>query len=225
MSVEANLPAPGSTERTTGHRLNDRAVFDREAMYEILDSTVLCHVGLVFDHQPYVLPMGFARVGDEILLHGSTGSRFMREMAAGAPVCVTITLLDGIVVARSNFESSMNYRSVVIFAAAREITGDAKESALDALSDGLVPGRVAEVRPATRKELAATTVLALPLDETSVKIRTGGAEDNPSDLGQGVWAGVLPLRTVVGTPEPADEEAAALPLPQSVLDWIEFPKA
>ena len=225
MSAETQLPAPGSTERTKGHRLNDRAVFDREAMYEILDSTVLCHVGLVFDHQPYVLPMGFARVGDELLLHGSSGARFMREMAAGAPVCVTVTMLDGIVVARSNFESSMNYRSVVVFGAAREITGEAKESALDALSDGLVPGRVAEVRPATKKELAATMVLALPLDEASVKVRDGGVEDNPDDLGKGVWSGVLPLRMVVDTPVPTDDEAAALPLPQSVLDWIESPKA
>ncbi|MEN9606629.1 MAG: hypothetical protein RL605_457 [Actinomycetota bacterium] len=194
-------------------------------MYEVLDATVLCHVGLVFDHQPVVLPMAFARVGDELLLHGSTGSRFMREMAAGAPVCVTVTLLDGIVVARSNFESSMNYRSVVIYGAAREVTGEAKESALDALSDGLIPGRVAEVRPATKKELAATTILALPLDETSVKVRSHGVEDNPDDLGKGVWAGVLPIRTVIATPEPADDEAAALPLPPSVLDWIENPKA
>ena len=224
-TASGELPNPGSTERTRVHRLGDRAVHDRQAMYEILDSTVLCHVGLVFDHQPFVLPMGFARVGDEILLHGSTGARFMRELAAGAPACVTVTMLDGLVVARSNFESSMNYRSVVIFGAAREITGDEKAKALDALSDGLVPGRVAEVRPATKKELAATTIVALPLDEASVKVRDGGVDDNPSDIGTGVWAGVVPLRVVAGEPIAADEDAAGLPIPQSVKNWIARPKA
>ncbi len=220
-----NLPNPGSTDRTQIHRLGDRAVHDRAVMYEILDSTVLCHVGLVFDHQPFVLPMGFARVGDELLLHGSTGARFMREMAAGAPVCVTVTMLDGLAVARSNFESSMNYRSVVVFGAAREITGDDKAKALDALSDALIPGRVAEVRPATKKELAATTILALPLDEASVKVRDGGVEDNPSDIGTGVWAGVVPPRVVADEPIAADDDAAGLPIPQSVKDWIARPKA
>lgn len=220
-----NLPNPGSTDRTQIHRLGDRAVHDRAVMYEILDSTVLCHVGLVFDHQPFVLPMGFARVGDELLLHGSTGARFMREMAAGAPVCVTVTMLDGLVVARSNFESSMNYRSVVVFGAAREITGDDKAKALDALSDALIPGRVAEVRPATKKELAATTILALSLDEASVKVRDGGVEDNPNDIGTGVWAGVVPLRVVADQPIAADDDAAGLPIPQSVKNWIARPKA
>ncbi len=220
-----SLPNPGSTDRTQVHRLGDRAVHDRAAMYQILDSTVLCHVGLVFDHQPFVLPMGFARVGDEILLHGSTGARFMREMASGAPVCVTVTLLDGLVVARSNFESSMNYRSVVIFGAAREVVGEEKARALDAISDGLIPGRVAEVRPSTKKELAATTILALPLDEASVKVRDGGVDDNPADIGTGVWAGVVPLRVVADEPIAADEDAAGLPVPQSVRNWIARPKA
>ncbi|MDE2386226.1 MAG: pyridoxamine 5'-phosphate oxidase family protein [Actinomycetales bacterium] len=221
----SQLPNPGSTDRTQGHRLNDRAVHDRDAMYEILDSTVLCHVGMVFDHHPFVLPMGFARVGDELYLHGSTGARFMREMAAGAPVCVTVTLLDGMVIARSNFESSMNYRSVVVFGNPRELVGDEKATALDALSDGLVPGRVAEVRPASRKELAATMILALSLDEASVKVRTGLAEDNPDDLGKGVWAGVLPIHTVVGEPIPMDDEAAGLPIPPSIAAWVKNPKA
>ena len=221
----SSLPAPGSTERTQGHRLNDRAVHDREAMYAILDSTVLCHVAMVFDHQPFVLPMGFARVGDELLIHGSTGARFMREMAAGAPVCVSVTMLDGLVVARSTFESSMNYRSVVVMGNPRLLEGEEKIAAADAISDGLIPGRVAEVRPSTRKELAATMILALPLDETSVKVRTGLGEDAPEDLGKGVWAGVIPLRTVADEPIPMDDEAAGLPIPPSVQAWLKQPKA
>lgn len=224
MSQEA-LPEPGSTERTKVHRLSERAVTDRDAMYAILDSTVLCHVGLVFDHQPFVLPMAFARVGDEIYLHGSTGARFMRDMAAGAPVCVTVTMLDALIVARSNFESSMNYRSVVVFGSAREITGEAKLEALNAISDGLIPGRVAEVRQPTRKELAATTMLALSLEEASVKVRDGGLEDEPSDIGTGVWGGIVPLRMVADAPIAGDADAAGLPVPKSVLNWIASPKA
>lgn len=222
---QSHLPAPGSTERTRGHRLNERAVHDRDTMYAILDSTVLCHVAMVFDHQPFVLPMAFARVGDEILIHGSTGARFMREMAAGAPVCVSVTLLDGLVVARSTFESSMNYRSVVIMGNPRELVGEEKIAAADAISDGLIPGRVAEVRASTKKELAATMILSLSLDETSVKVRTGLGEDDPADLGQGVWAGVIPLKTVAGEAIPMDAEAAELPIPPSVQAWISNPKA
>jgi len=221
----AALPEPGSTDRTTVRRLGDRAVHDRAAMYDILDSTVLCHVGLVFDHQPFVLPMAFARVGDELYLHGSTGARFMRDMAAGAPVCITVTKLDALIVARSNFESSMNYRSVVVFGSAREITGEAKLEALNAISDGLIPGRVAEVRQPTRKELAATTMLSISLEEASVKVRDHGLEDNPDDIGTGVWAGIIPLRTVAEAPIAGDKDAAGLPVPPSVLNWIANPKA
>lgn len=220
----------GATERTRGHRLNDRAVTDRDVMYQILDSTVLCHIGYVENGQPFVLPYGYARDGDSILIHGSTGARFMRAMAAGAEVCVTVTLLDGIVLARSNFDSSMNYRSVVIFGVAQEVTGDQKAAALDALSDGLFPGRVAEVRGSLKKELAATTVLRLSLDEASVKIRAGGVNEDDEGYASreefdSVWAGVVPLSTVAGQPIPADEAAASLPLPASVQDYLRKPKA
>lgn len=219
----------GNTERTQGNRLKDRAVTDRKVMYDILDSTVLCHIGYVEFGQPFVLPYGYARDGDSILIHGSTGARFMRAMAAGAPVCVTVTKLDGMVLARSTFDSSMNYSSVVILGVAQEVTGDEKAKALDVLSDGLVPGRVAEVRASLKKEVAATMVVRLSLAEASVKVRAHGVSEDgegyasEADLNS-VWAGVIPLRTVAGEPEPADAAAAALPLPASVVNYLKKPK-
>jgi len=224
------LPNPGSTERTQIHRLNDRAVTDRSVMYEILDSTVLCHIGYVEDGQPFVLPYGYARHGDSILIHGSTGARFMRAMAAGAPVCVTVTKLDGIVIARSTFDSSMNYRTVVILGVAEEVTGAEKETLMDAMSDGLVPGRVAEVRPSLKKELAATMLVRLSLAEASVKVRDGGVDEDRVGYAtdedfNAVWAGVIPLRTVADAPIPADDASASLPLPASVAAFVANPKA
>jgi len=198
-------------------------------MYEILDSTVLCHIGYVEDGQPFVLPYGYTRDGDSILIHGSTGARFMRAMAAGAPVCVTVTKLDGMVLARSTFDSSMNYRSVVILGVAQEVTGEAQAAALDIISNGFVPGRVAEVRPSTKKEWAATMVLRLSLAEASVKVRAHGADTDTTGYADGegeqVWAGVIPLMTVAGEPQPADEASANLPLPASVVRYLNNPKA
>jgi uncharacterized protein len=223
------LPNPGSTERTKGHRLNDRAVTDRSQMYEILDSTVLCHIGYVEAGQPFVLPYGYTRDGDSILIHGSTGARFMLAMAAGAPVCLTVTKLDGMVLARSTFDSSMNYRSVVVLGVAEEVTGEAQAAALDVISNGFVPGRVAEVRPSTKKEWAATMVLRLSLAEASVKVRAHGADTDTTGYAEGegeqVWAGVIPLMTVAGEPQPADEASSALPLPASVVRYLNNPKA
>jgi len=224
------LPEPGSTERTQVHRLSDRAVTDRSAMYDILDSTVLCHIGYVESGQPFVLPYGFARHEDSILIHGSTGARFMRAMAAGAQVCVTVTKLDGIVLARSTFDSSMNYRSVVILGRAEEVTGEEKVSLMDAMSDGLMPGRVAEVRPSLKKELAATMLLRLSLAEASVKIRDGGVNEDQDGYASeaefnAVWAGVIPLRTVADAPIPADDASASLELPASVSAYLKGPKA
>jgi uncharacterized protein len=223
------LPNPGTSSRTQGHRIKERSVSDREQMYAILDSTILCHIGYVEDGQPFVLPYGYARDGDSILIHGSTGARFMRAMAAGAPVCVTVTQLDGLVLARSNYDSSMNYRSVVILGVAEEVTGEAKAAALDVLSDGFVPGRVAEVREALPKELAGTTVLRLSLAEASAKVRAMGAgtsfDGYEDGEGEQVWAGVIPLMTVAGTPEPSDELSAVMPLPASVVRYLNNPKA
>ena len=198
-------------------------------MYDILDSTVLCHIGYVESGQPFVLPYGYTRDGDSILIHGSTGARFMRAMAAGAPVCVTVTKLDGMVLARSTFDSSMNYRSVVILGVAEEVTGEAQATALDIISNGFVPGRVAEVRSSTKKEWAATMVLRLSLAEASVKVRAHGADTDTTGYAEGegeqVWAGVIPLMTVAGEPQPADVASANLPLPASVVRYLNNPKA
>ena len=214
----------GNTERTQPGRMRDRAVTDRAAMYEVLDSNILCHLGLIFDGQPFVLPYGYARDGDRILLHGSSGARFMRALADGAPVCVTVTELTGMVVARSTFNSSMNYRSVVVLGRATEVTGDEKTHLLEVISDGFLPGRSAEVRASTKKEIAATTLLSISLEEASLKVRAHGVEDEDADLNPGVWAGVVPLKLVAGEPEPDGEEAASLPVPESVKRYVANPK-
>jgi nitroimidazol reductase NimA-like FMN-containing flavoprotein (pyridoxamine 5'-phosphate oxidase superfamily) len=218
------LPKPGQTDRTAINRLKKRSVEDRDEMYEILDSTILCHVGYVENGQPFVLPYAFARDGDRILIHGSSGARFMRELAKGVPTCVTVTKLDGMVVARTTFDSSMNYRSVVILGAAEEITGPEKNELLERVSNGLLPGRVSEVRTSTAKELAATTLLSLSLDEASVKVRTGMPEDGEGS-GTGVWSGVIPVHLVADPPIPSDEESSLLEVPPSVIAYVKNPKA
>jgi uncharacterized protein len=189
-----------------------------------LDSTILCHVGYVENGQPFVLPYAFARDGDRILIHGSSGARFMRELAKGVPTCVTVTKLDAMVVARTTFDSSMNYRSVVILGAAEEITGPKKNELLEKVSNGLLPGRVSEVRTSTAKELAATTLLSLSLEEASVKVRTGMPEDGEGS-GTGVWSGVIPVHLVADKPIPSDEESAGLEVPPSVIAYVKNPKA
>ena len=218
-----SLPNPGESARTEINRLKQRSVSDRAAMYEILDSTILCHIGYVESGQPFVLPYAFVRDGDRILIHGSSGARFMRELAKGSPTCITVTKLDGLVLARTTFDSSMNYRSVVILGTAEEITGDDKNELLEKVSDGLVPGRTLEVRKSTNKELAATTLLSISLAEASVKIRSGMPHDNEGE-GTGVWAGVIPLHLVAGEPIAADEESQNLPVPKSVHEFRKYPK-
>jgi nitroimidazol reductase NimA-like FMN-containing flavoprotein (pyridoxamine 5'-phosphate oxidase superfamily) len=192
-------------------------------MYEILDSTILCHIGYVESGQPFVLPYAFVRDGDRILIHGSSGARFMRQLAKGSPTCITVTKLDGLVLARTTFDSSMNYRSVVILGTAEEITGDDKNELLEKVSDGLVPGRTLEVRKSTNKELAATTLLSISLAEASVKIRSGMPHDDEGE-GTGVWAGVIPLHLVAGEPIAADEESQNLDVPKSVHEFRKNPK-
>jgi nitroimidazol reductase NimA-like FMN-containing flavoprotein (pyridoxamine 5'-phosphate oxidase superfamily) len=192
-------------------------------MYEILDSTILCHIGYVESGQPFVLPYAFVRDGDRILIHGSSGARFMRELAKGSPTCITVTKLDGLVLARTTFDSSMNYRSVVILGTAEEITGDDKNELLEKVSDGLVPGRTLEVRKSANKELAATTLLSISLAEASVKIRSGMPHDDEGE-GTGVWAGVIPLHLVAGEPIAADEESQNLEVPKSVHEFRKNPK-
>jgi nitroimidazol reductase NimA-like FMN-containing flavoprotein (pyridoxamine 5'-phosphate oxidase superfamily) len=192
------------SERMRIRRLPDKAVTDLSALRAILDAGMVAHVGIIDGDQPFVLPVAYARRGDELILHGSSGSRLFRALAEGAPVCITVTLLDGLVYARSAFESSMNYRSVMIIGRARRLEGDEELDALRAISDHLLPGRWDEARQPSRKERAATITAALRIDEWSVKVSSGGPDDDPSDLEnepwRNIWAGHVPIRQVM---EPA----------------------
>jgi nitroimidazol reductase NimA-like FMN-containing flavoprotein (pyridoxamine 5'-phosphate oxidase superfamily) len=192
------LPA---TERTRLKRLPKRGHFERAEIYQILDEAFVCHVGFVVDGQPFVIPTGYARIDDQLIIHGSAASRMMRALASEINVCVTVTLVDGLVLARSAFHHSMNYRSVVIFGKARMIEDkDEKLSALRALTEHIVPNRWTDVRPPTEKELRATLVLSLPLAEASAKIRDGNPVDDEEDYELNVWAGVVPLHLKAGAP-------------------------
>jgi nitroimidazol reductase NimA-like FMN-containing flavoprotein (pyridoxamine 5'-phosphate oxidase superfamily) len=205
-----------STDRTRVRRLPEKAVDDRASLHAILDAAAVAHVAVVQDGQPFVLPMACARDGDRLLLHGSRASRLMRALADGAPTCATVTLLDGLVYARSAFESSMHYRSASVLGVAAPVPADATVEALRVLTEHLLPGRWDELRAPTRKELAATAVLALPLDEWSVKVSDGPPDDPDSDLAEPVWAGVLPLVLAAGAPVDAPDLATARPVPPYV---------
>lgn len=193
------------TDRTRVRRLPEKAVTHRAALDAILDAALVAHVAVVEEGQPYVLPMACARDKDRLLLHGSTGSRLMRGLAAGAPTCATVSLLDGLVYARSAFESSMNYRSAMILGTCRALEGDDLLEGLRILTEHLLPARWETLRAPTRKELAATSVLALPLTEWSVKVGDGPPDDDPDDLDAPVWAGVVPLSLVAGDPVDAPD--------------------
>jgi nitroimidazol reductase NimA-like FMN-containing flavoprotein (pyridoxamine 5'-phosphate oxidase superfamily) len=183
-------------------RLSERGHYDRETIYGILDQAFVCHVGFVADGQPYVIPTSYGRSGDSLYLHGSAASRMLRSLAGGGPVCVTVTLLDGLVVARSLFHSSMNYRSVVVLGTARLVTDpDEKLRGLRAVSEQIFPGRWEDARRPTEQELKATSVLAIPLRESSAKIRTGPPKDEKEDYALPIWAGIVPLRVTAGAPE------------------------
>jgi nitroimidazol reductase NimA-like FMN-containing flavoprotein (pyridoxamine 5'-phosphate oxidase superfamily) len=195
--------APPPSRRATVKRLPDRARYDPAVVHAILDEGLVCHVGFVDgeDGHPFVIPSTYARDGARLLIHGSAASRMVRALAGGAPACVTVTLLDGLVLARSGFHHSMNYRSVVVLGRATEITDPAeKRRALDAIVEHVAPGRAAEVRGPSDAELRGTRVVALPLDEASAKVRTGPPKDDPEDLRLGCWAGELPLRLVPQAP-------------------------
>jgi hypothetical protein len=174
--------------------LPEKAVVDRQQLNAVLDAGLVAHVGITTDEQPFVMPCGYARDRDRVLLHGSTGSRLLRALAAGAPTCITVTLLDGLVVARSLFESSMHYRSAVLFGRGAALSDGEKERALDLLSDALLPGRREDARPPTRRELAATTVVAVPIEEWSLKVSDGSPEVVSDDEGWSPWTGIVPLR-------------------------------
>lgn len=188
------------TDRTRVRRIPARAHYDRETIHAILDEALVCHVGFVVDGAPVVIPTIHWREGDTLYVHGSAASRMLRALKGGVEACVTVTLVDGLVLARSAFHHSMNYRSVVVFGTALEVTGEEKVRSLERLVEHLHPGRSAEVRAPNEIEIKQTLVLALPLQEASAKIRTGGPVDDEEDYALPVWAGVVPLKLTRGEP-------------------------
>jgi len=216
----ATTPEPTAyapTDRTVPTRSPDRASYDRELVHSILDEGYVCHLGFVRDGAPVVLPTLYGRVGERLYVHGSTGSRPLRmtgKADPGLPVCLTVTHVDALILARSAFHHSMNYRSVVVHGLAYDVTDpEEKRLALDALVDHVVPGRALDSRPANKKELAATAVIRLDLDEVSAKLRTGGVNDEPEDLALPHWAGVVPLSKGYGTPVADDGLAPGTEVP------------
>ena len=208
------------TERTQVRRLPKRAVYDREAIYRILDEGLVCHVGFVVDGQPVLIPTGYGRDGDTLYVHGAAASRMLRDLAKGVEVSIAVTLLDGLVLARSAFHHSMNYRSVVIFGTAAVVEDQTtKREALRAFTEHIAPGRWREVRPPTESELKATTVLAIPLKEMSAKVRTGPPLDDEEDYSLPVWAGVLPLELRSEQPMADSRLSASIQVPDYVRHY------
>jgi nitroimidazol reductase NimA-like FMN-containing flavoprotein (pyridoxamine 5'-phosphate oxidase superfamily) len=219
------MPSLSPTARTTFHRYPGRGSYDRALIDAILDEALVCHVGFCDEGQPYVLPMNFARVGDAIYLHGSAVSRLLVELRRGAPVCATVTLLDGLVLARAAFRHSMNYRSVVMLGVAREVTAaDEKRAALAAIVEHVLPGRSAAVRGPSEAELASTLVLALPIAEASAKVRAGPPLDAEDDLGIPCWAGEIPLRLTAGPPRPDPTLPPGVEVPETVSGYDRPPR-
>lgn len=200
------------TPRTTVRRLPKRGVYEKEDVYKILDAGFICHVGFVVDGQPYVIPTGYARSGDTLYIHGSAASRMLRTAGEGLDICVTVTLVDGFVLARSVFHHSMNYRSVMVLGNARLLASDEeKRLALRCFTNHIVAGRWEEARQPTDQELKATSVLALPIEEASAKVRTGPPIDDEEDYALPVWAGVVPLETHAGTPRRDERVPGGVP--------------
>jgi uncharacterized protein len=208
---------PNQSPRIDMTRLREKSSTDRAALDALLDDTHVGHFGIVDDDgHPVVFPTAIVRDSDRVLAHGSTGSPWMRSLAAGARTCLTVTAEDGIVVARSAFESSIHYRSAVIFGSCAVVTGEERERALDLITEGLLPGRANEVRRPTAKELLATQVLALPIERWSLKISNGWPDDPDSDVAGPAWAGVVPKIVSYGEPRPAPDLAAGIDVPESV---------
>jgi uncharacterized protein len=208
------------TDRTKLKRLPKRGHFDRETVYGILDEGFICHIGFVVDGRPVVIPTGYARVDDKLYIHGSQASRMLRTLANGLDACVTVTLIDGLVLARSAFHHSMNYRSVVVFGRATLVEDpDEKMSALVALSEHIVRGRWNDVREPTELEMKATTVLSLTLEEASAKIRTGPPLDDEEDYSLPMWAGVVPLKLMAGEPVNDPRLPEGVPVPEYASNY------
>jgi len=211
-----SLPDLSSTPRTALHRHRERARTDRDELHGVLDAGLICHLGVVADGVPRVLPTGYGRVGETLYLHGSSANATFMA-GGGQEVCVTVTHLDGLVCARSVFTHSMNYRSAMIFGVARLVTeADERMEALRVITEHLAPGQWSYARQPTRKELAATSVLALPLTEASVKIRAGGPSDEPEDCATDRWAGVVPVTMGFGEPEPDVALRPGIAVPQHI---------
>jgi nitroimidazol reductase NimA-like FMN-containing flavoprotein (pyridoxamine 5'-phosphate oxidase superfamily) len=208
------------TERTQVKRLPKRGNYERETVFAILDEGFVCHVGFSVDGQPYVIPTNYGRSGEILYLHGSAASRMLRTLSEGVPVSVTVTHVDGLVLARSAFHHSVNYRSVVILGTARLVTDAAeKMEALRVFTEHVMKGRWDDVRQPTEQELKATTVLALPLEEVSAKVRTGGPVDDEKDYALPVWAGVLPIQTVAKAPLPDAQRKKDEPIPEYLKNY------
>jgi nitroimidazol reductase NimA-like FMN-containing flavoprotein (pyridoxamine 5'-phosphate oxidase superfamily) len=214
------VPRSDGFERTKVRRLPEKQVTERSALNAILDAARVAHVGVSgADGQPFVLPVAFARDNDDLLIHGSTGSRLFRALAAGARTCLTVTILDGLVLARSAFESSMHYRSAMLFGSCEVVPADDVGRCLEILTEHLMPGRWAQLRVPTAKELAATTLLSMPVEEWSVKVSDGWPEDPVEDLDEPVWAGVLPIESAFGAPIPAPDLREACGPPPYLARW------
>ena len=209
------------SERVRVRRVHEKASYERDAVKAILDEALVAHLGFAHEGQPFVIPTLHARLGEEVYVHGSSASRTLRAVGGALPACLTVTLLDGLVFARSVFEMSANYRSVVVLGEARAVTdADEKLRALQAFSDQVMPGRWEAARKPTRQELKATAVLALPLDEASAKISTGGPDDGESeDAALPVWAGHVPLRLVAGEPVPCPHLRPGIPVPAEIAGY------
>ena len=221
--MSADLPL-STTNRTTLHRHSERGLTDRSDLYAVLDAGLVCHLGVIVDGCPVVLPTGYGRTGDTLYLHGSSANHALRA-ADGHEICVTVTHLDGLVCARSVFNHSMNYRSATIFGTARLVTDDSRRlEALRTVTEQLVPGQWDHARQPTRKELAATAVLELPLAEASVKVRTGPPHDEPEDYDTGIWAGVLPAQLVFGAAEPDPDLRAGVSVPDHIRALAGHPR-
>jgi uncharacterized protein len=219
-SAAAESKARAESERTRVRRVPARAIYDRERIEAILDEGLVAHLAFAIDGQPYAIPTLHARVGDTLYIHGSAASRAVRALSEGIQACVTVTLLDGLVLARSAFHHSVNYRSVMVLGQARAVEAEQERLwALQQFTERLVPGRWAEVRPPTSKELKGVAVLAMSLQECSAKARSGPPLDEPQDMAMPVWAGVVPLTTVAGPPEADPQLQAGLKCSEVVRGW------
>lgn len=208
------------TARSKAKRLYKRAAYDHETIHAVLDAGLVCHVGYVIDGQPYVTPSCYWREGETLYWHGSSASRMLRAVKQGIPVCLTVTHFDGLVLARSGFHSSINYRCVMAFGTARAVTDKAaKTAALEAFVERLTPGRWATLRPMTDKELKATTVVSMEIEEASAKLRDGQPEDDEEDYALDIWAGVVPVRQSVGKPQPDPRLKGGVELPEHLKNY------